>query len=285
MKKVIIITITIISALVLLLFVGCWTDAANAIAPDEAMMIEDLEMADAQEAEEQDIENEGGEKVEKDPEENGSGIANQSGTLIFDNNNSELGCFVQANMTIEDKDNKDLKSTMVLTTGTSQMGKNPTIFDITFDFTQGTITGGFNGIYYRPEKEDGTYDSSDITANISNGTVIWDVDQKVWFFEGDVKMEVNLEMKNKIGSSGNEILYGDANIDTNVTGKITGASGKHNRLDHHGENQSSGAFFNIFYEGDFPQATGNGELRFLSIECWLEMPLGEDMVSKFPPGP
>ena len=167
--------------------------------------------------------------------------------MTFDDTNSELGGIVQANMTIMHGDNEDRKSTMVLTTGTSQMDKNPTIFDISFDFNQGTITGGFNGNYYRPEEEEGAYDSSDITANISNGTVIWDAGQKVWFFEGDVKMEVNLEMKNKIGSVGDkEIFYGDAKIDTNVIGEITGASGKHNRLDHHGENQTL-EHFSIFF--------------------------------------
>lgn len=216
----------------------------------------------------------------------GSPTSDQSGTLTFDNSNSELGCSVWANITIKllDNKNREYKTSMILSPGTSRMDENPTQFNITFDFDQGTITGAFNGHYYRTEEGE-AYDSAEISAKISNGTVTWDSDQGVWLFDGDVEMEVSLDMRNKIGSDGDEIFYGDASIKTNVTGKIIGASGQHEALDHHGELQSYSAYLNILHEGEFPPATGNGELRVLDIECWLEIPFSEDMESKFPSSP
>ena len=289
MKKLLIASIVMISTIVVVFTTSCTAsdiinfvvyrgEGSSAWEAEEAMLESSIEIEQAS------TENE--EAVEKDSEESDSSLSNQSGTLTFDNSNSELGCFVQANMTIEHKDNKDreLESVMILTASSSQMATNPTIFDITFNFDQGSITGSFSGIYYRPEEGD-AFDATDIVANISNGTVTWDAGQQVWLFEGDVKMEVDLEIKNKIGSDGDKIIYGDANIVSDVIGKIAGASGAHKAKDHHGDLKDYGAYFNILYEGDFPPATGNGELRFLSIECWLEMPSGEDMASKFPPGP
>jgi len=216
----------------------------------------------------------------------GSLTSDQSGTLTFDNSNSELGCSVWASITIKRKDNKnrELESGMILSPSTSYMDENPTQFNITFNFDQGTITGDFNGIYYRKEEGE-AYDSAEISANISNGTVTWDADQGVWLFDGDVEMEVSLDMRNKLGSDGEEIFYGDANIKANVVGEIIGGSGQHEALDHHGDLQSYGAYFNILYEGELPPATGSGELRVLTIDCWLAIPFGEDMESKFPFSP
>ena len=79
--------------------------------------------------------------------------SDQSGTLTFDNSNSELGCSVWASITIKRKDNKnrELESGMILSPSTSYMDENPTQFNITFNIDQGTITGDFNGIYYRKE--------------------------------------------------------------------------------------------------------------------------------------
>jgi hypothetical protein len=211
--------------------------------------------------------------------------SNQSSTLTFDNSNSEMGCFVNALMPYQiQRNTTDYEQTMILSVGSSDMGKSPTQFTITFNFDQGTITGVLNGSYLR-EEEGEAYDSSEISANISNGTVTWDAAQGVWIFGGDVEMEVYLDMRNKLGSDGEEIFYGDANVKTNVTGSVTGASGQHKQLDHHGDLQTYGAFLNFFYEGDYPPATGNAEISSLSVECWLEMPFGEDMASKFPPNP
>ena len=44
-------------------------------------------------------------------------------------------------------------------------------------------------------------------------------------------------------------------------------------------------FLNIFYEAEAPIKMENAEIRALTIECWLGMPFGEDMASKFPSVP
>jgi len=287
MKKIlVIIVIVILSITILLLFTGCWTDAAKAIAPDEAMMGEDLAMVEAQETKEQSSENKNDEKVAEDPENSEMDKSSQPGTLIFDNSNSELGCSVWASIGIKSKDNKnrELESFMILSPSTSYMEKNPTEFNIIFDFDRKTIEGDFYGIYNRKEEGE-AFDSAEISASYPYGIINWDADQKVWLFEGDVEMEVWLKIKNKIGSDGDEILYGDASINTKITGKIIGGSGQHEKLDHHGELQTFGESFNIIYEGEFPPATGDGELRKLTIDCWLALPLGETMASRFPQGP
>ena len=50
-----------------------------------------------------------------------------------------------------------------------------------------------------------------------------------------------------------------------------------------GDLQEYGAYFNILYEGELPPATGNGELRVLTIDCWLEIPpFTEDLFSSIP---
>jgi len=208
------------------------------------------------------------------------------GTYTFDNSNSELGCTVWASITIKKKDNKgyEYENGMILSTSTSKMDENPNDFAITLDFDNNTITGFFEGAYIRIEEDEGAYDAAEISANILNGTVIWDEEQSVWMFEGDVEMQVNLDMRNKTGAQGDEIFYGEAAFETKVTGTLAGASGQHKRLDHHDELQEFGQFLRITYEGDHPDATGNGELRVLNIECWLAIPFGEDMQSKFPSG-
>jgi len=299
MKKLLILIIVISSIIGLLFTTSCTaSDIINLIVyggegsttwevrEDEARMEIEQASTGNEEAGEEVIENESEETVKKDPEESESSTSNQSSTLTFDDSNSELGCSVWASITIKRKDNKnrELESSMILSPSTSYMDKNPTIFNITFNFDQGKITGGSNGIYYRTEEGE-AYDSADIIINISNGTVTWDVDQGVWLFGGDVEMEVDLDMRNKLGSDGDKIFYGDANIETTVTGQIIGGSGQHERLDHHGELQTFGESFNITYEGEFPPATGNGELRKLTIDCWLALPLGETMASRFPQGP
>jgi hypothetical protein len=207
------------------------------------------------------------------------------GTYTFDNSNSELGCTVWATIKIKKKDNKgrEYETGMILSTSTSKMDENPNDFAITLDFDNNTITGFFDGAYISMEEEEGAYDAAGISASILNGTVIWDEEQSVWMFEGDVEMQVSLDMRNKTGTQGDEILYGEAEFETIVTGALTGASGKHKRL-YHDEMQEQEGFLRITYEGDHPDATGNGELRVLNIECWLAIPFGEDMQSKFPSG-
>ncbi|MCJ7472479.1 MAG: hypothetical protein MUP02_06710 [Actinobacteria bacterium] len=268
MKKALILTITILSIIGLFLFTGCWSDAVKAIAPDEAMMLEDLE------------------ETAKDPEDSEMNKSNLSGTLIFDNSNSELGCFISALIPYQVKLNSEeyYEKLMILTTSTSQMEEDSTQFNITFDFNQGIITGFFDGDYYSQEEKE-AFDSAEIDANITNGTVTWDDTQEVWLFEADVEMIVFLKMLNEVAAVGDEITYGDAERMTMVTGKLTGASGEHERLDNHGELKSSGAFLNIFYEAEAPIKMENAEIRALTIECWLGMPFGEDMASKFPSVP
>jgi hypothetical protein len=173
---------------------------------------------------------------------------------------------------------------MILSTSTSKMEENPNDFAITLDFDNNTIKGFFDGTYMAIEKEEGAYDAAAISANILNGTVTWYKEQSVWMFEGDVEMQVSLDMRNKTGAAGEEILYGMAEFETKVTGTLAGASGQHKRL-YHNELQEFEEFLRITYEGEYPDATGNGVLRVLNIECWLALPFGEDMQSKFPAGP
>jgi len=78
-------------------------------------------------------------------------------------------------------------------------------------------------------------------------------------FEGDVEMQVALDMRNKTGSAGD---YGEAEFDTIVTGTLAGASGKHKRLYHdHDELQEQEGFLNILYEGDGPDAVATKKIK------------------------
>jgi hypothetical protein len=187
-----------------------------------------------------------------------------------------------ASITAKYKDNEDreCEGGMILLTSTSWMDENPTKFAVTFDFENNTITGFFDGAYVREEEDEGAYDASAISADILNGTVIWDSEQGVWMFEGDVLMQVNLDMSNRIAAYGDEIVYGEAEFDTKVTGKLNGASGAHKRLNHD-KLEDQGGFLGILYEGDHPPATGNQELRVLNIDCWLRT--SESMENLFPP--
>jgi hypothetical protein len=98
-------------------------------------------------------------------------------------------------------------------------------------------------------------------------------------FEGDVQMQVNLDMSNRIAAYGDEIVYGEAEFDTKVTGNLAGASGTHKGL-YHDQLEEQGEFLEITYRGE-PSATGNQELRVLDIECWLRT--SESMENLFPP--
>ncbi len=225
------------------------------------------------------------------PESAADKSAQSDTTWTFDNSNAEFGCSVWASIAAkyEGYEGRENEATMILSTSTSWMEDDPTEFGIKFDLDKNTITGFFKGSYIVEEKEEGAYDAATVSANILNGTVVWDAEQKVWMFEGDVEMQVNLDIVNKVGSSGfsdgsEELYFGEALFDIETTGKLTGASGEHQRL-YHGELEDYGEFLDITYEGDHTEATENAKLRALNISCWMRLPYPESLESKFPSGP
>lgn len=191
--------------------------------------------------------------------------AAQSGTIVFDDSNSKTTCVIRGSLQSAEERSDGKKHLLFLYTSSTYAQKQSTQFRYVFNHDQRSITGNLTGSFTYDEEEGG-YDSSEIFVNIPAGRMTWDAAQNVWIFEGDAEIELYLDVLNKVGASGDQIVYGSANLKTNVTGYLTGASGPHISSDGH---DSDVGQFQINFNGKNLTSTGSGELTFLEVECYL----------------
>lgn len=197
-------------------------------------------------------------------------IMNQSGSIIFDSSNAYMGCSTNGVTTNGVEETRERGgNSLVFGVSDSYSDEKSSQFQFVFNPTQGSITGDLAVSYYRNLKEGG-YNSSELIVNIPSGEVVWDQTQNVWIFNGAAEMDVHLDIYQMVASYGDEKFFGAANVKTQVTGHVFGASGPYESLDHHGEiQQNLDGEFRIIFESKDVVSEGSGEIKSLNVECWL----------------